>query len=86
MQSDVTRMVRDQKILEQVFLLLTSELEEARVREMMDTPTVRILDRAIPPERHVRPKRATLAVMATLLTFAGFVVQLAVANPGRSET
>jgi len=53
---------------------------------MMDTPTVRILDRAIPPERHVRPKRATLAVMATLLTFAGFVVQLAVANPGRSET
>jgi len=86
MQSDVTRMVRDQKILEQVFVLLTSELEEARVREMMDTPTVRILDRAIPPERHVRPKRATLAVMATLLTFAGFVVQLAVANPGRSET
>lgn len=69
LQSDLSRMVRDQKIQEQVFVLLTAELEQARIRETMDTPTVQILDRATPPERHQRPKRATIAIAATVLTF-----------------
>ncbi len=83
---DVTRMVRDQKILEQVFVLLTGELEQARIREMMDTPTVQILDPAIPPERHVRPKRASLAIIAALIAFAGCVVFYAFQDPRRSNS
>jgi len=68
MQSDVARMIRDQKIQEQVFVLLTAELEQARIRESMDTPTVQVLDKPFPPERHSRPKRATIAIIAMLLT------------------
>ena len=68
MQSDIGRMVRDQKIQEQVFALLTAELEQARIRETMNTPTVQILDPAVPPERHARPKRATIAVAVLLAT------------------
>ncbi len=83
---DVTRLVRDQKIQEQVFVLLTAELEQARIRELMDTPTVQILDPAIPPERHERPKRATLAIIASLLTFVGCVVYFAVQGPRRLPT
>jgi tyrosine-protein kinase Etk/Wzc len=77
LQSDISRMVRDQKIQEQVFVLLTAELEQARIRETMDTPTVAVLDRAVVPERHTRPKRATIAIIATLLTGAGCLVFLA---------
>ncbi len=69
MQSDLTRMIRDQKVQEQVFLLLTAELEQARIREMMDTPTVQILDHAYPTEHQARPRRATIAIMTTLLAF-----------------
>ena len=83
---DVTRMVREEKIQEQVFVLLTAELEQARIREMMDTPTVQILDRAIPPERHIRPKRATLAIIAALLAFVGCVVFYAFQDPRRSNS
>ena len=85
-QGDVTRMVRDQKIQEQVFVLLTAELEQARIREMMDTPTVQILDPAIPPERHLKPKRATLAIIAALLAFVGCVVFYAFQDPRRSNS
>jgi tyrosine-protein kinase Etk/Wzc len=77
LQSDIARMIRDQKILEQVFVLLTAELEQARIRETMDTPTVQILDRAVPPERHSRPRRLAIAVIAAILTFGGMVVYIA---------
>jgi len=69
LQTDLQRMIRDQKIQEQLYLLLTAELEQARIRESMDTPTVQILDPAVPPERHVRPRKATLSVAAGFLAF-----------------
>lgn len=73
LQTDLLRLMRDNKVQEQLFLLLTAELEQARIRETMDTPTVQVLDPAKPPERHSRPKRLILALAAGLLTFAGSV-------------
>lgn len=69
LQGDLARMVRDQKIQEQVFVLLTAELEQSRIRETMDTPTVQVLDRPLPPERHIRPRRAVIAIVTTFLVF-----------------
>jgi uncharacterized protein involved in exopolysaccharide biosynthesis len=77
LQSDLARMMRDQKIQEQVFVLLTAELEQSRIRETMDTPTVQVLDTAVLPERHSRPKRATIAIVATIMTAVGCFVYLA---------
>ncbi|MFN8587554.1 MAG: Wzz/FepE/Etk N-terminal domain-containing protein [Candidatus Eisenbacteria bacterium] len=66
LQNDLARLYRDAKIREQLLLLLTSELEQARIQESMDTPTLAVLDAAIPPERHARPRRLTLAAAAAL--------------------
>jgi tyrosine-protein kinase Etk/Wzc len=71
LQSDIVRLTRDSKIQEQLFLLLTAELEQARIRETMDTPTVQVLDAAVPPERHSKPRRLMLAAAAGILGFLG---------------
>jgi len=72
-QSELGGLIRAAKIQEQLYLLLTAELEQSRIRESMDTPTVQVLDAAIPPERHSRPRRLALAMAAGLLAFAGSV-------------
>jgi uncharacterized protein involved in exopolysaccharide biosynthesis len=69
LQTDLGRLTRDNKVQEQLYLLLTSELEQARIREQQDTPTVQVLDPGKPPERHVRPRRLTLAIAAGMLAF-----------------
>jgi uncharacterized protein involved in exopolysaccharide biosynthesis len=69
LENDLQRLVRDTRMYEQLFLLLTSELERSRVRETMDTPTVQVLDTARTPERHSRPRKGLLAVGAGLLAF-----------------
>jgi uncharacterized protein involved in exopolysaccharide biosynthesis len=56
------RLARDVRLYQQVYALLTSQLEEARLRETMDTPTVTVLDPAIPPERKARPIRSLWVV------------------------
>lgn len=63
------RLWRDVKVQEQVFELLTAQLEEARIRETRDTPTVQVLDRAVPPIHKSRPKRAWIVL-------GGFIVGL----------
>ena len=65
------RLIRDTKVYEQLYMLLTAELEQARIRETMNTPTVQLLDRAVPPERHSRPKKGLLSAAAALIGFAG---------------
>lgn len=69
MQNDLVRLYRDTKLREQLLMLLTAELEQARIQESMNTPTLAVLDAAVPPERHARPRRLTLAVAAGLLAF-----------------
>jgi uncharacterized protein involved in exopolysaccharide biosynthesis len=78
LQTDILRLMRDNKVQEQLFLLLTAELEQARIREQQDMPTVQILDHAVPPERHSRPRRLLMSIAAGLLAFVGTVVWLSV--------
>lgn len=69
LQNDLQRLLRDAKVYEQLYLLLTAELEQSRIRETMDTPTVQVLDPAVPPERHAWPKRGLLTIAAGLVAF-----------------
>ena len=71
LQGDLVRLVRDQKVYEQLYLLLSAELEQARIRETMNTPTVQVLDLAVPPERHSRPRKGLLTLAAFLVAFLG---------------
>jgi tyrosine-protein kinase Etk/Wzc len=67
---EIIRLWREVKVQEQVFELLTAQLEEARIRETRDTPTVEVLDHATTPLHKSRPKR-------WLVVAAGFLVGLA---------
>jgi uncharacterized protein involved in exopolysaccharide biosynthesis len=72
-------LVRQVVVRQQMFALLTNQLEEARIREVMDTPTIQVLDRATPPERRVWPKRLLIAAF-------GFVLGLGVAIVASSRS
>lgn len=68
---DIARLWRDVKVQEQVYELLTSQLEEARIRETRDTPTVQVLDRAEVPLHKSRPKRSVIVVAGFLIGLLG---------------
>jgi tyrosine-protein kinase Etk/Wzc len=64
----LARLMREVKIQESVFELLTQQYEQYRIQETKDTPTVQVLDRAVPPEKRARPRRAILVIISGLLS------------------
>jgi uncharacterized protein involved in exopolysaccharide biosynthesis len=79
------RLWRDLKTQEQLYELLTGQLEEARIRETRDTPTVQVLDPAIPPLHKSRPKRSVVVILGFVIGFMGSSAALLVqGRAGRS--
>jgi uncharacterized protein involved in exopolysaccharide biosynthesis len=60
---------RQVKVDEIVFQLLTEQYELARVEEAKETPSVKVLDAARPPEKPVWPPRTLLTFVGGLLGF-----------------
>jgi uncharacterized protein involved in exopolysaccharide biosynthesis len=58
---------RRSKIEETVYELLTEQYELAKVEEAKETPSVRVLDPAKPPERKSFPPRMTIVLVGTSL-------------------
>lgn len=73
---EVMRLWRDVKVQEQVFELLTAQLEESRIRETRDTPTVQVLDRAVPPIYKSRPKRAWIVLGGFIVGLTGSIATI----------
>jgi len=70
----LARLAREVKIQEGVFELLTQQYEQYKIQETKDTPTIQVLDRAVPPERRAKPKRALLVGLSGILSiFASLV-------------
>jgi uncharacterized protein involved in exopolysaccharide biosynthesis len=44
-------------------------LEEAKIKEKQETPTLMILDKAVPPDKHSKPKKAFIILGATFGAF-----------------
>lgn len=65
--------LREVLIQQQLLTLLSGQLEEARLREVMDTPTIQVLDSARPPDRPVWPRKLWIAGFGAII---GFVVAL----------
>lgn len=84
-QSELGRLVRDSKVQEQLFLLLTAQLEDARVKEMRDTPTVSVLDPPLVPERPVRPRKSIVGAIAAALGLFGASVQVLRRKPAPAQ-
>jgi tyrosine-protein kinase Etk/Wzc len=53
---ELARLTRDVKIHETLVALLTQHMEQARLGEAKDLPVAQVLDRALPPDRHARPR------------------------------
>jgi tyrosine-protein kinase Etk/Wzc len=62
------RLLRTMKVQETVYNLLISQLEQAKIAEARDTPTVQVLDPAIPAETPSRPKIWLNVVTAAVLS------------------
>lgn len=65
---EYARLVRDVKIQETVFELLTEQYEQAKIMELKDTPTVQVLDYASPPEKKSWPRRGRMLMVTLILT------------------
>jgi len=53
----LARLERSTKVGENIFLMLKEKYEEARIKEAGQIGNVRIVDKAIPPEKPIRPKK-----------------------------
>jgi len=65
------RLLRDAKVQETLFEILTKQSELARIEEAKDTPTVQILDSAKPADKRTGPKRTRMVLVSV---FASFVI------------
>jgi uncharacterized protein involved in exopolysaccharide biosynthesis len=65
---ELVRLMREVKVQETVYGLLTAQFEQAKINEAKDTPTVQVLDRAVPAERKSKPKTVLNTAIAGLLS------------------
>ena len=73
-QGDYVSKYREFKYNEALFELFAKQFEIAKVDESREGAVIQILDAAQPPERKSKPKKALIAVIATLV--AGFALLL----------
>ena len=73
-QGDYVDRFREFKYQETLFDLFARQYEVARIDESREGAVIQVLDPATPPERKSKPKRAMIAVVATLA--AGFALLL----------
>jgi uncharacterized protein involved in exopolysaccharide biosynthesis len=69
--------LRHAKIQETVYELLTEQYELAKIQEVKETPSVKVLDRARIPERKSFPPRMLIVVLGTFFAFSACLVGVA---------
>jgi uncharacterized protein involved in exopolysaccharide biosynthesis len=65
----LSRLMREAKIQEKVFELVTSQYEMAQIEEAKDVNTIQVLDRAVPPDKKTSPKRALIVILSAVVAF-----------------
>jgi uncharacterized protein involved in exopolysaccharide biosynthesis len=73
-ESDYIDKYREFKYHETLFELFAKQYEIARVDEAREGAVIQVLDAAQPPDRKSKPKKALIAVVATLAAFFIFVL------------
>lgn len=70
---ELAKLIREVKVQETVWELLNQQYYQAKIQEAKDTPTVQILDEAVPPEFRSKPKRKLLILIGGFLTLLASV-------------
>ena len=69
---DMVRLMRDLRVQEAVYILLTQQLEQAKIGEAQDTPLVQVLDQAVPAIYKSKPKTVlNMALAGSVSLFLG---------------
>jgi uncharacterized protein involved in exopolysaccharide biosynthesis len=63
----LAELLREVKVQETVWELLNQQYYQAKIDEARDTPTVQVLDEAVPPEIYSWPNRKVLVIVCGLL-------------------
>ena len=66
---ELARLMREAKIQESVFELMTTQYELAKIEEAKDVNTIQVLDKAAPPDKKSSPKRSIIVVLSTFMAF-----------------
>jgi uncharacterized protein involved in exopolysaccharide biosynthesis len=87
---ELEQLLRQQKIQETVFFLMTQRYEMAKIDEARDTSTFQILDYPTVPEYKSRPKRAKTAFLGLLVGLVAgcalvLLPRLRLVRPGRAS-
>ena len=67
------RVERDLEVQSLIYEFITQEFERTKIEEARDTPTVQVIDLAIPPIQKHRPRRSQLVLFATFLSSITYV-------------
>jgi len=74
---ELARQTRALKVQETLVTLLAQQLEQAKINEAKDMPNVQVLDRAVPAERHFKPRvRLSMLIAGAVSLFAGVFLAL----------
>lgn len=68
---EAARLILNVEVQRKLFTLMTGQLEDARMQETRDTPTVTVLDMAVAPQLKDRPTRSLLVAAAALAALLG---------------
>jgi tyrosine-protein kinase Etk/Wzc len=69
---ELARLTRDVKVQETVYTLLIQQLEQAKIAEARDMPTVQVLDMPVPADRKSKPKiKLNMAIAGITSLFVG---------------
>ncbi len=76
----LAELMREVKVQETVFELLNQQYYQAKIQETKDTPTVQVLDEALPPAFRSKPKRGLIVILAVSIMFLLGVFQAFFSN------
>ncbi len=69
--TEYVRRMRDLKFSETLYELLLNQFEAAKLDEARDATLVQVVEKAVPPEKRVKPRRTLMVILAA---FAGLFV------------
>ncbi len=71
-ERDLARLMRDASLAQDIYVMLAKRREEAKISEVMQPTDVQIVDRAVLPDKPVKPNKKINVLMAAFLgLFAG---------------
>jgi len=91
---ELMRLMREAKIQEKVFELMTTQFEMAKIEEAKDVNTIQVLDEAVAPDKKSKPKRRLIVMLSTFMAFFAavftafaieFIERVQIEDPERSR-